>query len=53
MVDINSNDRIDFGTAVGFFAERKMCLQPQQLHIHLTNAKEVLDAGLQHFLGSG
>ena len=52
MVDRNLNDRIDFGTAVSFFAERKVCLQPQRLHIHLPNAREVLDAGLRHFLGN-
>ena len=52
MVDRNLNDRIDFGTAVSFFEERKVCLQPQRLHIHLPNAREVLDAGLRHFLGN-
>lgn len=52
MVDRNLNDRIDFGKAVSFFAERKVYLQPQRLLIHLPNAKEILDAGLQHFLGS-
>ena len=51
MVDINSDNRIDFRAAVNFFAERKVCLQPQRLHIRLPNAKEVLDAGLLHFLG--
>ena len=51
MVDINSDNRIDFRAAVNFFAERKVCLQPQRLHIRLPNAKEVLDAGLRHFLG--
>ena len=52
MVDRNLNDRIDFGKAVSFFAERKVCLQPQRLLIHLPNAKDVLDAGLRHFLGN-
>ena len=51
MVDINSDNRIDFRAAVNFFAERKVCLQPQRLHIHLPNANKVLDAGLRHFLG--
>ena len=48
-----SDNRIDFKAAVNFFAERKVCLQPQRLHIRLPHAKEVLDAGLRHFLGSG
>ena len=42
---------IDFSASVRNFAERKICLQPQRLQIHLPNAKEVLNAGLQHFLG--
>lgn len=52
MVDMISDNRIDFKAAVNFFAERKVCLQPQRLHIRLPHAKEVLDAGLRHFLGS-
>ena len=51
MVNTNSNDMIDFSASVRNFAERKICLQPQRLQIHLSNAKEVLNAGLQHFLG--
>ena len=53
MVNTNSHDVIDFSASVRNFAERKICLQPQRLHIHLPNAKEVLNAGLQHFLGDG
>lgn len=49
MVDMISDNRIDFRAAVNFFAERKVCLQPQRLHIHLPNANKVLDAGLRHF----
>ena len=52
MVNTNSNDMIDFNASVRNFAEQKICLQPQRLQIHLPNAKEVLNAGLQHFLGS-
>ena len=51
MVNTKSNDMIDFSASVRNFAERKICLQPQRLQIHLSNAKEVLNAGLQHFLG--
>ena len=51
MVNTNSNDMIDFSASVRNFAERKICLQPQRLQIHLPNAKEVMNAGLQHFLG--
>lgn len=49
MVNTNSNDMIDFSASVRNFAERKICLQPQRLQIHLPNAKEVMNAGLQHF----
>ena len=52
MVNNNFDNRIDFSKAVNFFTERKVCLQPQRLHFHLPNAKDVLDAGLRHFLGS-
>lgn len=51
MVDTNSYNKIDFRKSVINFAERKVYLQPQRLHICLPNAKEVLDAGLQYFLG--
>ena len=43
MVNTNSNDMIDFSASVRNFAERKICLQPQRLQIHLPNAKEVVD----------
>ena len=51
MVNTNSNDMIDYSAAVRNFAERKINLYPQRLHIRLLNAKEVLDAGLKYFLG--
>ena len=48
---VNANKMINFGESVRNFAERKIYLQPQRLHFHLPNASEVLDAGLEYFLG--
>lgn len=45
------NDMINFSASVRNFAERKVNLYPQRLHICLPNAKEILDAGFKHFVG--
>lgn len=52
MVNENTMGMVDFGKSVRLFAERNVYLQPQRLHIHLPNAKDILDAGLRHFLGN-
>lgn len=52
MVNGNSMGMIDFGKSVRLFSERNVYLQPQRLHIHLPNAKDILDAGFRHFLGN-
>ena len=49
---VNANDKMDFKATVSLFAERKMILQPERMHISVPNAREVLDAGLRHFLGN-
>ena len=51
MVNMDSNSIIDFGASVQNFKERKVDLQPQRLHIRLPNARNILFAGLKHFLG--
>ena len=51
MVNMNSNNMIDFSASVQSFKERKVDLQPQRLHIRLPNARKILFSGLKHFLG--
>ena len=50
---VNANDKMDFKATVSLFAKRNMILQPERMHISVPDAREVLDAGLRHFLGNG